>query len=105
MPTGAGGAVSDLMTWPLGQIGAGALVTLIVLLILTGRLVTRRQLEDTQADRDHWRTAAEGWQAMATKLGMSVEGLTSSVEHLTASADASTHALEQIQASARDGSR
>jgi hypothetical protein len=87
---------------PIGQISAGALVGLIVLLILTGRLVTRRQLEDVQADRDHWRTAADGWQAMATKLGMSVEGLTSSVERMTVSADAATHALEAIQASMRD---
>lgn len=94
--------MGDLAQLPLGQISAGALVAIIVLLVLTGRLVTRRQLEDTQADRDHWRTAAEGWQAMATKLGMSVEGLTSSVERLTASADASTHALEQIQSSMRD---
>ena len=90
--------MTGLLNWPIGQIGAGALVTLIVLLILSGRLVTRRQLEDVQADRDHWRTAAEGWQAMATKLGMSVEGLTSSVERLTSASDASTHALEQIQA-------
>lgn len=93
----------DGLDWlPIGQVSAGALVALVVLLILTGRLITRRQLEDVQADRDHWRTAADGWQAMATKLGMSVEGLTSSVERLTASAEASTHALESIQASTRD---
>lgn len=102
MPATTGGAVAQVLAWPIGQIGAGALVTIIVLLILTGRLVTRRQLEDVQADRDHWRTAAESWQSMATKLGMSVEGLTASVERLTVSAEASTHALEQIQAAARD---
>jgi len=93
---------SILAGLPLGQISAGALVGLIVLLVLTGRLVTRRQLEDVQADRDHWRTAADGWQAMATRLGMSVEGLTTSVERLTASADASTHALEAIQSAMRE---
>jgi hypothetical protein len=94
--------VTGLLNWPIGQIGAGALVSIVVLLIFTGRLVTRRQLEDVQADRDHWRTAAEGWQAMATKLGMSTEALTSSVEQLTAASGASTHALEQIQSTMRD---
>jgi len=41
------------------QVGAGGLVVIIVLLILTGRLVPRQTLRDTQADRDYWRQA---WQ-------------------------------------------
>lgn len=52
------------------QAGAGGLVALIVLMILTGRLVARRQLVDLRADRDAqltevraerdtWRAAAE----------------------------------------------
>ncbi|MEU3826438.1 hypothetical protein AB0F36_14135 [Streptomyces sp. NPDC029080] len=37
--------------------GLGALLTLVVLLILTGRLVPRRTHEDVLADRDNWRQA------------------------------------------------
>ncbi|MGW1389455.1 hypothetical protein [Streptomyces griseoluteus] len=37
--------------------GLGALLTLVVLLILTGRLVPRRTHEDALSDRDTWRTA------------------------------------------------
>lgn len=37
--------------------GATALLVLVVLMILTGRLVPRRILEDTIADRDNWRQA------------------------------------------------
>lgn len=41
----------------LAQIGAGGLVTLFVLAILTGRLVPRRNLDDVVRDRDEWRAA------------------------------------------------
>lgn len=37
--------------------GAAALLTLVVLLILTGKLVPRRTHEDLLADRDTWRQA------------------------------------------------
>lgn len=37
--------------------GAVALLTLVVLFILTGRLVPRKTHEDTLADRDNWRQA------------------------------------------------
>jgi hypothetical protein len=67
-------------------------------MVLTDKLVTRRRLEDTMADRDHYRKVADDSLAMATKLGMSVEKLTSSVERLTASAETSNHALVEIQA-------
>ena len=40
-----------------GGAGLGALLTLVVLLILTGRLVPRRTHEDVIADRDNWRQA------------------------------------------------
>lgn len=39
------------------QGGAAALLALVVLFILTGRLVPRSVLRDTQADRDYWRAA------------------------------------------------
>ncbi|CAL9665912.1 hypothetical protein SUDANB1_07210 [Streptomyces sp. enrichment culture] len=37
--------------------GLGALLTLVILLILTGRLVPRRTHEDALTDRDNWRQA------------------------------------------------
>ena len=37
--------------------GATALLALAVLFVLTGRLVPRSVLRDTQADRDYWRAA------------------------------------------------
>ncbi|MGQ4338090.1 hypothetical protein ACN6LF_001886 [[Kitasatospora] papulosa] len=37
--------------------GAVALLTLVVLFILTGRLVPRKTHEDALTDRDNWRTA------------------------------------------------
>ncbi|MCX4816787.1 hypothetical protein OG601_47565 [Streptomyces sp. NBC_01239] len=39
------------------DVGLGALLTLAVLLILTGKLVPRRTHEDVIADRDNWRQA------------------------------------------------
>lgn len=67
---------------PLVQVSASALLTLVVLMILTGRLVPRRTLDDTAADRDHWRRAAEERSAQITRL-------------LTAT-DTSTRALEAL---------
>ncbi len=43
---------------PLVQVGAGTLLTLVVLLILSGRLVPRRALDDAHADRDAWKKVA-----------------------------------------------
>ena len=39
------------------QGGAAALLALVILLILTGRLIPRRTHEDVIADRDNWRSA------------------------------------------------
>jgi hypothetical protein len=80
----------DWSTLPLGQVSAGALVALIVLLILRGWLVPRRQLLDVMEDRDKWRSSSEEWQKSATALGMSVEKLVSLAE-------TTNHALTEIQ--------
>lgn len=52
---------------PEFQVSAGVLIALIVVLILTGRLVPRRQMEDLREDRDARLAAAERqvetWQA------------------------------------------
>lgn len=44
---------------PEFQISAGVLIALVVVLVLTGRLVPRRQLEDLREDRDARVSAAE----------------------------------------------
>lgn len=82
---------------PVGQISAGALVALIVLMILTGRLVPRQQLldarqqtVDARADRDLWRQSAEDWQKGTLTLGMSME-------KVVVLAEATNHALVEIQ--------
>lgn len=84
-----------LLSAPIGQLGAGAVVTLVVLLILSGRLVTRRQLQDVQADRDYWRTAHDTQQQITLKQGMSVE-------RLLVLSETSAHALQEIQAALND---
>ena len=80
----------DPLGLPIGQFSAGALVALVVLLILVGRLVPRQALLDMRDDRDKWRGTAEEWQKTATQLGMSMEKL------LTA-AELTNHALTEIQ--------
>jgi hypothetical protein len=48
----------DGLSIPWPTMTAGGLLGLCVLLILTGRLVTRSQLKDMQAERDAWRQLA-----------------------------------------------
>lgn len=49
--------LSEVFGLTANSVGLGALLTLVVLLILTGRLVPRRTHEDALADRDRWREA------------------------------------------------
>jgi hypothetical protein len=87
---------------PIGQFSAGALLAIVVMMILVGRLVPRQQLLDVQADRDKWREAADNSQRTATQLGMSME-------KLSVLAETTNHALVEIQelaarmAAERDG--
>lgn len=67
--------MADLLGALPTDVGPWAVLGLFVLLVLTGALPTRRELRDTQADRDHWRTAADRWQEVATKQGMTLERL------------------------------
>lgn len=71
----------------LPQIGAGGLVVLVVLLVLTGRLVPRAVVRDLRADRDarvaEARQAAEQWQAAHQALAGAVGDLTAQVGELT----------------------
>ena len=43
---------------PYLDLGAGGIVVLVVLLILSDRLVTRRRLTEVQEDRDKWQAIA-----------------------------------------------
>ena len=81
---------------PLGSVpittwGAGSLLALCVLLILTGKLVPRQQMLDLREDRDKWRAAAEEWQGVAMKQGMTLE-------KLVAGQETANHVLVEIQA-------
>ncbi|MFJ3089007.1 hypothetical protein [Streptomyces sp. NPDC086838] len=47
----------ELLGIDIAQGGAVALLTLVVLMVLTGRLVPRRTYDDMKEDRNDWRTA------------------------------------------------
>ena len=90
-----GDALSNL---PVGGIGAGSLVGLIVLLILNGRLVTRQTVVDLRADRDKWVGIAETWQGVATQQGITQAQQSETLAQLIEFAKTANHALTEIQA-------
>lgn len=49
--------MSEIFGINASDAGLGALLTLVVLLILTGRLIPRRTHDDVITDRDNWRSA------------------------------------------------
>jgi hypothetical protein len=63
------------MTVPWAQIGPTGLLTILVLLILIGRLVPRRTLEDVLHDRDEWRAAHRISEAARVESARQVEEL------------------------------
>ena len=86
----------------VGQLGLfGALIVVpwtllayVVRRVVNGELTARQTLTDAQADRDHWRTAADKWQEVSSKQGMTLERL---LEY----AETANHALTEIQAGPR----
>lgn len=44
---------------PWAELSPSALLALVVLFILLGRLVPKSHLDQAYSERDHWRTAAE----------------------------------------------
>lgn len=68
---------------PWGNIGAGGLVTFAVLLLLTGRIVTRAVYNDMVAQRDKWETAWKDSQ--------------STIAERDARLDANTEAMRALQ--------
>lgn len=89
-----GDALSNL---PVGQIGAGSLVGLIVLLILNGRLVTRQTVVDLRADRDKWQGIAATWQGVATQQGITLAQHGETLAQLIEYAKTADHAIQSIQ--------
>ena len=69
-----------LSALPIGQLSAGALLAIVVLAILRGKLVPRQQLLDTQADRDKWREIADKQLSALIQIGISSEKLLAGVE-------------------------
>lgn len=75
----------------LGDVGLSGIVILVVLMILTDRLVTRKRLEEAREEVKAWRTSSE------TEKAVNAEHWNALQELLTL-ARASTHALQEIQA-------
>jgi len=74
----------------LGDIGLSGIVILIVLMILTDRLVTRKRLEEAREDKEVYRAAAETQQAVNAENK-------ESLKELLSLARATNHALTEIQ--------
>lgn len=88
---------------PVGQISAGAIVALVVLLILTGWLIPRWVLRQVNADRDYWRASADTWQKVATEHGMTLEKHTATLERLLTYAETTQHVVTEIQRAGAGG--
>lgn len=88
---GGAGVLADLLGGvPLGDIGLSGVVILIVLMILTDKLVTRKRLEEAREDAKTYRAAAE------TKDAVNAE-LMGAVKELLSLARATHYALTEIQ--------
>lgn len=96
------GALAQL---PLGQISAGALVAIIVLLIILGKMPTPQQHREALADRDYWRSSADTWQKVATEHGITLEKHTATLEKLLTYAETTQHVVTEIQQAATGGDR
>lgn len=75
---------------PLSDIGYATIVILVILMILTDRLVTRRRLEEAREDGQGWRTAFEKQREVNA---IQAQGLT----ELLTLARSTDHALRSIQ--------
>ena len=81
----------------VGNLTAGVLLGMWVLLLMLGRIPTPGQVKDLRKDRDAWRASAENWQRAAHEQGMANHDLSRAVDKLIASSDATNHALTEIQ--------
>lgn len=65
---------------PLVDIGATALLALVVLMVLTDRLVTRRRLDDAERRVSEAERRAEKWERVALEAWTDVQKLTVAAE-------------------------
>lgn len=89
--------MGDLAALPLTGISAGALVGLIVLLMLVGKIPTLRELRDSQRREERAMALAEKWQQVATEHGMTLEKHTTALEKLLTYAETTQHVVTEIQ--------
>lgn len=68
---------------PVTDLGATALLALVVLMVLTGRLVPRRALDDLRTERDYWRQAAEERTEQLSRLLVGVDTSARALEAIT----------------------
>lgn len=67
---------------PVLDLSAGALLAITVILVLTGRLVPRRNLEDVCSERDQWRKAHDERAAQLTQALDSADVATRALDAL-----------------------
>lgn len=77
---------------PLKDIGLGGIVVLVVLMLLTDKLITRKRLEDEQREKEYWRTAA-------SNLQVSFDKISDATSRTVVLAEASNEILTKIQSS------
>jgi hypothetical protein len=89
--------VEWLGSFQVGNLTAGILLGIWVLLLMLGRIPTPGQIKDLREDRDAWRRSAEDWQKAAHESGMATHDLSRAVDKLIAQSETSNHALSEIQ--------
>ena len=78
--------------------GAAGIVTLAIVMVLTGRLVPRRMHEETRADRDEWRKAFQDSEAARQVQATAQRVQAEQLDQLLESAKATEKVMTAIQA-------
>lgn len=86
---------------PVGNLTAGILLGIWVLLLMLGKIPTPGQMKDLREDRDAWRASSDNWQRAAYESGLAFHEQARAVDKLTAQGEATLHALTEIQAEMR----
>jgi hypothetical protein len=71
---------------PVVDAGATALLAMVVMMVLTGRLVPRRVVKDIETERDYWRAAAQERSIQLTRLLNAADTSTKAIEAMTRAA-------------------
>ena len=95
--------MDDLWTTvTLPDLGATALLTAVVIMILTDRLVTRRRLDDAQSETQHWRDAYDG---LVDERAEEREQMRTLIEATASNSETSELAVQLLRALREDASR